>query len=486
MKTLWKTKAWVVVSFAAINLTTGTAWAADAAAPAAATPALVLAAPAAVSATATPAAIGIAPAPAAASSEDLSATVDALKRRLADLEKKLGETPEAQQVRQEEIKGIVEQMLAQNQRALSTPSWLENLKFAGDLRLRYDIRQFDENSKGPAGTLDNTKIFRFRARFGVTKTWPDDDLEVGLRFASGADNDPTTEMQTFGASNFAGSTTNASAFEEYPDFGIDRVYAKWTPKAAKGLMVEAGKFANPWETSALMWSPEVSPEGVWAEYRVPTGCPIEPFVGAGWFQIYTSTTKRNADMEAYDAGVRWAITPDVKWTSAATFYKFTNLDVAFSAAGTSGGIPAMSNTGAKAGQYPLLDVINKVDFKTFNIPTNAYFDWVHNTDNESHNGHSDAWAAGLRFGDIKKKGDWDARYVYRVVERDSVLGYFTDPTFGYPSRTARKGHEVGVDYALTDALTAGLTVWYDTPMAGTTAGNKVDVMVIYFDLNWRF
>jgi hypothetical protein len=412
-----------------------------------------------------------------------------LERRLKDLEAKIGESPEGQRLRREEIRAISEEMLASTRPGAGGPNWLENLKFAGDLQLRYEVRQFDENaaaSTPSSKVIDNAKLFRFRLRFGATKTWPNDDLEAGFRLATGADNDPTSANQTFGDKNFAGSTTNASAFEEYGNFGVDRAYAKWTPRAVKGLTLVAGKMANPWETSNVMWDTDVSPEGVWAEYRVPGLGPVEPFAGAGWFQLLTSNTKHNADLEAYDVGLRWAITPDVKYTGAATFYKFTNLDVAFSAAGTSGGIPTLSNTGAKAGQYPILDIINKVDFKMAKIPTSAFVDWVHNTSNESGNGRSDALAVGLKVGEAKKKGDWSARYVYKVIEQDAVLAYFADSTFGFPSRTARKGHEFGVDYALTDAMTAGLTLFYDTPIDGSTGTNNVKVLVLQADLVWRF
>jgi hypothetical protein len=244
--------------------------------------------------------------------------------------------------------------------------------------------------------------------------------------------------------------------------------------------------ANPWETSNTMWDTDVNPEGIWAEYRVPGLGPVEPFVGAGWFQMLTSNTKKNASLEAYDAGVRWAVAPDVKWTSAMTFYKFTNLDVAMTAAGTSGGLGKLSNTGVGAGQYPILDFINKVDFKIAKIPTNVFFDWTHNTDNESHNGRNDAFAVGIKVGEVKKKGDWAARYVYKIIEQDAVLAYFADSDFGYPSRTARKGHEVGVDYALTDAMTAGLTLFYDTPMSGTSASNDVKALMVQADLVWKF
>ncbi len=122
------------------------------------------------------------------------------------------------------------------------------------------------------------KRARFRLRFGFEKSWPDDDMMVGFRLASGANSDPTTTNQTF------------AGFQKYPIW-IDQAYARWTPKAVPGLSVTAGKMPNPWETTDLVWDPDINPDGVWVRYNVPGLGPVTPFVGVGVFQLYESNSK---------------------------------------------------------------------------------------------------------------------------------------------------------------------------------------------------
>ena len=82
-----------------------------------------------------------------ADSEDVKTTMEALKqrnrdleRRLTELESKIGASAEQQQMQREEIRKLIDQTIAENKKLLS-PDWMENLKFAGDLRLRYEFRR---------------------------------------------------------------------------------------------------------------------------------------------------------------------------------------------------------------------------------------------------------------------------------------------------------------------------------------------------------
>ncbi|MFO7902329.1 MAG: putative porin, partial [Pirellulaceae bacterium] len=69
---------------------------------------------------------------------------------------------------------------------------------------------------------------RFRLRFGIKKTWLDDQIEVGFRLASGSDDDPTSTNQSF------------DNFWSTKPVWIDLAYATWRPKAIKGLTVTGG------------------------------------------------------------------------------------------------------------------------------------------------------------------------------------------------------------------------------------------------------
>ena len=101
--------------------------------------------------------------------EDVKTTVDALKqrnrdleRRLTELESKIGASAEQQQRQREEIRKLIDQTIADNKNLLS-PDWMENLKFSGDLRLRYEYRRRETSP-----LVDESRA-RFRLRFGFEK-----------------------------------------------------------------------------------------------------------------------------------------------------------------------------------------------------------------------------------------------------------------------------------------------------------------------------
>ena len=93
---------------------------------------------------------------------------------------------------------------------------------------------------------------RFRARIGASKQFG--DFTAGLRLATGSDNNPLSENQTF-TSEFATKW-----------IGVDQAFITWTPSFSMGhLKVTAGKMANPLTTTPISWDPDPQPEGLLVE-----------------------------------------------------------------------------------------------------------------------------------------------------------------------------------------------------------------------------
>ena len=419
--------------------------------------------------------LAIAAAAAEAPPDDLATAVEALKqrnrdleRRLADLEAKVGGGAQAQRASREEIKMLIDQTLAENKK-LFRPDWMENLKFSGDLRLRYEYRHRTD-AKG----FDNDERGRVRLRFGFEKSWPDEDLMIGFRLATGADADPTTTNQTF------------TMFQKTPIW-FDRGYARWTPKAVKGLSVAAGKMPNPWEATDLIWDPDVNPDGVWVEYRVPGLGAFEPFVGAGVFQLFNSSSRPDASLKSYQAGLRYQVSKDVRWTVAAAGFIYTNIDDAFVAGNPFFFANPRGNTvtgGKLASAFQEFDLVNKIDFVALKLPMSVFVDWVHNAGNQLATKQNDGFAVGFRVGQNKKKGDWSVRYIWKELEADATLAFFAESDFGWNTYTNRRGHQWGIDYNLTDALTAGLSLFLTQPLR--TGNTHEQFLTIQADLVWRF
>jgi hypothetical protein len=407
-----------------------------------------------------------------ATQDDLQQSVQALKernrdleRRLSELEGKLSSNPEAIKNQQDQIRAMVEDAMSKSKPQAGAAGWLDNLTFSGDMRLRYEYR--DKTSDDL-----RDKRGRMRLRFGFEKSWPNEDLKVGFRLATGADSDPTSTNQTF------------TGFQKYPVW-VDRAYAQWTPKAVPGLSITAGKMANPWETSDLVWDPDINPDGVWVRYNIPGLGPVTPFIGAGVFQLYTSDSKADASLKAYDIGARWQIAKDVKFTSAVTFYNYTNIDSAYANGALASRLGANSTAGGKLiSNYNTFDFVNKIDFKAWDVPMNVFVDYAHNDDPENLDKENlSGLAIGIKAGQNKKKGDWSAWYVWKNLESDAVLAAFAESDFGWNTLTNRRGSQFGVAYNVTDNMTAGVTVFITEPIKGS---NSAERFTLQADLIWKF
>ncbi len=87
----------------------------------------------------------------------------------------------------EQIKSIVAELVSEE--TMPIPEWLKDIKFGGDLRLRYEgiYNRTDEPDRHRG---------RFRLRFNFAKKLCD-ELDVVIRIASGDSNSATSTNQTF-------------------------------------------------------------------------------------------------------------------------------------------------------------------------------------------------------------------------------------------------------------------------------------------------
>ena len=90
--------------------------------------------------------------------------------------------------------------------------------------------------------------------------------------------------------------------------------------------------------------------------------------------------------------------------------------------------------------------------------------YINNPDPSDNN---QGYLIGLKFGDkkVKKKGQWQVKYMYRRLEKDAWLDTFPDSDF-YGGKTGVKGHEVIFDYALKKNVVLGLDYYYTQNIDG--------------------
>lgn len=414
--------------------------------------------------------------------DDTKTTIEALKQRLRDQDRRLSEL-EAKQAtsaattqaaaQRDEIKKLIQEMNADAAQRSPMPGWLDNLKFAGDLRLRLETQSFNW---GPTASDDDKKErnrARFRLRFGFVKTWLDDQLETGFRLASGSDNSPTSENQTLDG-NYSKK-----------DVWIDLAYAKYTPKDFKGFMITGGKMKTPWNTNELFFDSDINPEGIWAEYTLNNKSPVQPFIGAGFFSL-----KESADVDTtaaiYQAGIKAELAKNVKYTVAGVYQAYDNY-------ATSGATPNGNDSPlSRVPEFRVIGLNNSMDFMALGRPLSLFADVAHNCGADDtttkYEGQDNALATGVKYGQNKKKGDWSVKYRYAYIEANSMPGYFVDSDFGFANR---KGHVIGGEYNLLDSLTFGVSVYLTEPVFSpttTTASSAFEDMTttVMADLVWKF
>ena len=399
-----------------------------------------------------------------ATMEEMQASVNALEARLRAQQGRLEqlEARATQDVKLEMAK-VAKELAAEAAKRSAYPAWLDNLKFSGDLRLRY--QNICAEDSDDTRRSKNRNRARFRLRFGLIKTWLDEQLTVGFRLASGdgsnapyySHDDPTTTNQTF------------TGLFNRKAIWIDRAYAIYKPKAIKGLTIAAGKLGVPFVHTDLIWDSDLNVEGVWAQYARAFG-PIEPFINAGYFigeDDYSGDSQYDAVLMFYQLGMNCQVIKGLKWTFAASYYDYDHTDI----------IPN--------GEYQMINLTNTVAFRLFDLPWAAYVDYVHNCANKLTSGdeesQDDGIAVGLTVGKNARKGDWSVGYKYAYIETYCTPGILNDADFGH---TNIRGHVLGATYNLTDFLTLGGTVFLCQRIAGPQEGvESVDTRV---DLVWKF
>jgi hypothetical protein len=388
--------------------------------------------------------------------------------------------------------------------------WLKDLKFKGDLRLRYEAFANKGNSGATTERADRNR-FRFRLRYGFEKKFSD-DFKVGFRMATGSTSDPTSTNQTMTA-DFG-----------YKGIFIDQAYATYTPNWANvgpisGAEVTAGKFKNPFEegSSDLVWDRDVTPEGIYEKFNIKLlktdNLDLGSYVTAGQFVLQEnsnhSVTASDASLFAVQFGLEPALQTSlsdkpIKLKSAVSFYGYDNYanNNNWQGWGTNDkGNPQVptDTTELAARQFQLLEVYNELKFNVKGVPVSPYVDWVTNLGNHANqytvpgSYDSHAWALGIKLGKLDKKGSWETSYAYKYIGRNSVTGFADSDFNGDDDHVGKRGSVIKAGYGLTDYLSLNAAAFFvqnlNAPYTTGLAANqvyKLDQKRFQLDLSWKF
>ncbi|MCF7888093.1 MAG: putative porin [Candidatus Omnitrophica bacterium] len=364
--------------------------------------------------------------------------VDVLINKL--VEKGILTKTEAQQVATEAKEEARKEAIKGSYAAL--PSWVQNLKLKGDLRLRY---QWEDKSSATGSSPDRHRG-RYRFRLGL-ESEVNDQLIVAAGLATGS-SDPRSTNQTM-----------TDTFGT-PDIRLDYAYAEWS--ANPWMTLRGGKVKSIkkeiFRPSDLLWDSDIHPEGLTIALDKKVNDTNLFANNAFWVLGESSSDTSDPVMWVVQPGFKTKLSDDVKLTAAVAGYFFDNVK------GATLNHSAESNTlenGVLKYNYNSVSPSIQLDIKEpFNIAVldkmSLFGDFVYNPDPSDKN---QGWLAGVKFkmaGPLKIFGKkWDLKYMYRHLEKDAWLDTFPDSD-AQGGATDVKGHEVAISYPLGKNTSLGL------------------------------
>ncbi len=259
------------------------------------------------------------------------------------------------QIREEVKQEVMATAKSENWAAPNTfPDWVSRITVDGDVRVRFENRGFASgnsseitdlarfNERGPyevvyfnsAGVpeyayppLMNTRKsrnnqLRFRARLGVTAQLSE-QWSAGVRLASGSSKSPVSTTDNFGG-----------GFSK-KDFWLDQVWLNYKPTQWASLT--AGRAANPFVSTDILYSSDLNFDGVSAVFNKPL--PDSPFALRGALGAFLIDNTHNpsqtgvADSEGEtkskwllgaQIGGDWKINAEQQLGAHVAYYTFQN------------------------------------------------------------------------------------------------------------------------------------------------------------------
>ena len=411
------------------------------------------------------------------------------------------------------------------------PDWIRRVRWSGDVRVRGQGDIFatdnlqnayldfltvnDRGGRDKAGlaaflnTSEDRERMRARLRLALDAElgW---GWSLGTRLATGNLRDPVSTNQTLGNTGARYQT------------GFDLAYLKWYGNSATGrhvFNVSGGRIANPWLSTDLVWDPDLTFEGVAANYRLGL-LRDDPyshfaFVTLGAFPIQeVELSSKDKWLYGAQLGLEWKFAGGSRARFGVAYYQYNNivgqrnsldsnlLDFTAPQYLQRGNTlfdirnddDQTTNLYALAADYHLANATASFELKLSDLYRVALSaDYVKNVgydeaDILARTGFSVAprtrgYQAELNFGasTMARNGAWRAYVGYKYLERDAVLDAFTDSDF-HLGGTDAKGYYLGLDYSFTPRVSARVRYLSANEIDGDTLG----IDVLQLDLTASF
>lgn len=427
---------------------------------------------------------------------------------------------------------------------LKLPGWLDRLSFEGDVRLRYEPARFSDGNAQEfwfAGdvsrqalipnTTEDQNRYRVRARFGVNARISD-SITAGIRMTTGHMDNPLSPNQSI------------EIRQAKLDWGLDRVFV--TAKPYEWLTVSAGRFANPFFSTDMVWDRSLAFDGVAATFMPKFGDSVRGFGTIGAFpidQVQKGDVNKAKDkwIAGAQAGIEWISPNKSSAKIGLAFYDFKNVhgipnnqdgfdrrydgtvmpyrqrgnntfEIYKGGAGSYDGAGNLTlfntcgevspSTGlytdagcGLASKFRVVNLTAQLDLATFDpvhvilqgdYAVNIGFDQreILRRTHVLYEKENQAYQLKLTVGmpEMQKRHDWQVFGAYKKLEADSVMDAFTDSDF-HLGGTNAKGFILGGLYGL-DKNTWLTARWLSTQEVSGVLPLRIDLFQL--DLTARF
>ncbi len=289
--------------------------------------------------------------------------------------------------------------------------WWQRISLSGDFRGRYE------------GFYQEGRETRHRERFRVRismDTPISDEVDFGVRIASGDPGNPGSTNQTFG------DTLGRKALN------IDRVFVAYTPEGADFLTLGGGKFGYPLIRTQMLWDDDVNWEGTYQRVSIGGSRPATLGLAAAQSPINEVSRGEDSFLFAEAAQVDVEVGRHSLFLALAG-YAFRNVDQVAIAYTTDElrthntnllRRDAGGNVVGFLSGFNLIDAIAGATFATGDAeyPASVLVDWVTNTRAATEE-DTGVWIE-TEYGRARKPRTVAVSYVFARIAQEAVLSPF--------------------------------------------------------------
>jgi len=256
------------------------------------------------------------------------------------------------------------------------------------------------------------------------------------------------------------------------DIWLDRAYINWHPENAPGLKMIGGRMAQPWTKvaeSEVVWDNDVNPEGVAVQYSRKFG-DTNVFASGGAFTLKDNVTgfgpEFNNDLRMYYGQLGANLFPgeDFKVTVGTSVFHYYKDKLGVPTTTPNAGLGLTLN-GNNSTEFQLYEGFSQVDILGLPLPLSLYGQYVQNP---NANGPADDEDTAYMVGLLTRVWEIGVNYSYRDVERNAVVGAFTDSDFA-AGFTASKGSKLQLSYNISKNFQFLTTYFYTESDASNRA-----------------